>query len=45
MSVTIVLVPVGPQVLGGDGPPQGYGSQVGLFISVTSARNIQVSGL
>lgn len=37
----IVLAPVGPQVLGGDSPPQGSGGQIGLFVFLASAKNIQ----
>lgn len=44
MSMKIVLAPAGPQVLGGDSPPQGSGSQIGLFVSLTSAKNIQTLG-
>lgn len=44
MSVKIFLDPVGPQVLGGDSPPQGYGGQIGVFVSLASAKNIQTLG-
>lgn len=45
MSVKIVLAHSGPQVLGGDSPPQGSGGQIGLFVSLASAKNIQSLGL
>lgn len=44
MSVKIVLAHSGPQVLGGDSPPQGSGGQIGLFVSLASAKNIQSLG-
>lgn len=44
MSVKIVLAHSGPQVLGGDSPPQGSSGQIGLFVSLASVKNIQSLG-